>query len=406
MSPDATVIRETTALDPETRLPCPARVIEQDGRIFLEKSLASGKVIRALVEPDAAFYRRYADPVMTGPHILMNHFFYVTSRCNLNCPVCYEGKGAIREPRLDELEREIAAFRGARILLCGAEPTCREDLPEIIRAVNRRNTAVLMTNGIRLADPDYARRLREAGLRSAILAINGLDDEVYRRTNGRPLLDIKRKAIDNLVREDIIIHLSATITRGINEGQIGPLIALARRTPNVYQVRFRGMSPAGRYIEGGDFAMSELTRLVCREGGIDYERWLRHQDFMDRLGKALRNDHIRPRLCAMRAEVDEDLVPLASNREWHRKALGLLERPRMAAQLLRIWGVGYTLSYIADSVRGGYHYTRHPRFLRVSIRVWPTLETMDLDLDRHCTSVYLKGGRRQPFCRYHCQTDS
>lgn len=400
------LIRETTSLDPETRRPCPARVIEKDGAVYLEKTLASGRTERVLAEPDAGFYRRYADPVMTGKHVIMNRFFYVTSRCNLSCPVCFEGKRDIEEPSLDDLRRELANERRARVLLCGAEPTCREDLPELIRAVNERNTAVLMTNGIRLADPAYVQRLRESGLGSVILAVNGLDDEVYRRTNGRPLLDVKLKALENLGREDITVHLSATITRGVNEDQIGPLVSLAWRTKNVFQLRFRGMAEVGRYIESRPFFMSELTKLVCRNGGIDYALWLRHQDFLDRLGRALRNDHIRPRLCAMRAEVDASGIPLASDRDWRKWENAALEKPRLVAGLIRAWGVGYTLRYIADSMRGDYRYTRHPGFLRVSIRVWPNLNTMDLDMDRRCTSLYLRNGERERFCLSQCIRES
>jgi uncharacterized Fe-S cluster-containing radical SAM superfamily protein len=400
------LIRETTSLDPETRRPCPARVIESGGAIYLEKSLASGRTERVLAEPDAGFYRRYADPVMSGKHVIMNHFFYVTSRCNLSCPVCFEGKRDIEEPSLDDLKRELRTLRRTRILLCGAEPTCREDLPDLIRAINKRNTAVLMTNGVRLADPDYAHRIREAGLRYVTLAVNGLDDEVYLRTNGQALLDVKLKALENLGREDVTTYLSTTITRGVNKDQIGPLIALAKRTRNVVQVRFRGMSEVGRYIEGGQFFMSELTKIVCRNGGFDYDLWLRQQDFLDRLGRALKNDHIRPRLCAMRAEVDADGVPLASDRDWREWESAALEKPRLVAELIRVWGIGYTLRFIADSIRGGYRYTRHPGFLRVSIRVWPNLDTMDLDLDRRCTSLYLRNGEREPFCLSQCLRDS
>lgn len=397
-------IRETTAIDPEARRPCPARVLEEEGRIYLEKALASGKFLKVLVEPDAAFYRRFADPELRGRHVLMNHFFYVTSRCNLNCPVCYEGKGGLEEPSLDSLKEVLRSLRHARVLLCGAEPTCREDLAELIRAVNERNTAVLMTNGIRLADAGYARRLREAGLDSVTLALNGLDDEVYRRTNGKPLLDIKMRALENLIREGFTIYLSATITRGVNENQIGPLLDLARRTKGVGQIRFRGMTEVGRFIKGGQFFMSDLCKLVCREGGIDYGLWLRQQGYLDRLGRALKNDHLRPRMCAMRAEIDRDGVPLASDRDWDDGNSGFLEKPRLAAAFIRAWGIGYALRYLADSSSGRYHYTRHPNFLRVTVRTWPTVDTMDLDLDRRCTSVYLKGGQRQFFCRYHCMT--
>ena len=405
MTTTGSLIRETTALDPETRRPCPARLIEKDGAVFLEKTLASGRTQRVLAEPDAGFYRRYADPVMTGGHIIMNHFYYVTSKCNLRCPVCYEGERGIEEPSLDVLKKELAAMRRTRILLCGAEPTCRDDLPELIKAVNESNTTVLMTNGIRLADPGYTQRLRDAGLKYVTLAVNGLNDEVYRRTNGRALLDIKLKALENLTKMDVTTYLSMTIIRGVNENQVRPLIDLAKRTKNVVQVRFRGMAEVGSYIKGGQFFMSELTKIVCRNGGIDYGLWLKQQDFLDRLGRAIRNDHIRPRLCAMRAEVDKDMIPLASDRNWRELERSAMERPRLVAKLIRVWGIGYTLRFLADSIRGGYRYTKHANFLRISIRVWPNLDTMDLVLNRRCTSLYLKSGERLPFCLSHCRTD-
>jgi uncharacterized Fe-S cluster-containing radical SAM superfamily protein len=405
MSTPGSLIRETTALDPETRLPCPARIVEADGAVFLEKILASGRTERVLAEPDAEFYRRYGDPEMAGRHIIMNHFYYVTSKCNLRCPVCYEGRRGIEEPSFDGLKRELAELQGTRILLCGAEPTCRDDLPELIREVNKNNTAVLMTNGIRLADPEYTQCLREAGLKYVTLAVNGLNDDVYRRTNGQALLDIKLKALENLTKTDITTYLSMTIIRGVNENEIRPLIDLAKRTKNVVQVRFRGMAKVGNYVEGGQFFMSELTKIVCRNSGINYGLWLKQQDFLDRLGRAMRNDHIRPRLCAMRAEVDRNMIPLASDRNWRELERSALERPRLVAELLRVWGIGYTLRFLADSIRGGYRYTRHPNFLRISIRVWPNIDTMDLALNRRCTSLYLKRGQRLPFCLSHCLAD-
>jgi uncharacterized Fe-S cluster-containing radical SAM superfamily protein len=400
------LIRETTALDPTTRRPCPARVIERDGRVYLDKFLSSGKTQRVLVEPDAAFYRRYADATMTGRHIIMNHFFYVTSRCNLRCPVCFEGDRDIPEPSLDDLERKLESKSGTRILLCGAEPTCREDLPDLVRAVNRRNTAVLMTNGIRLADGDYVRRLRSAGLKYVTLAINGLNDDVYIRTNGKPLLEVKLKALDNLSQSGIVTYLSMTLTRGVNEDQIGPLLELAKRTRNVVQVRYRGMAEVGSYIEGGQFYMSELVKIICSQGGIDYDLWLKHQDFLDHLGRAIRNDHIRPRLCAMRAEMDKNFVPLASERSWEEWDRMVMKKPRLLAKLINVWGLDYTLRFIVDAIRGGYRYTKHPGFLRVSVRSWPNLDTMDMNLNRRCTSLYLRDGTEHPFCLSHCLRDS
>lgn len=397
-----TLLRETSALDPETGQPCPARVIERDGKVYLEKHPASGGTRSAMVERDAAFYKRFSSADVIGRHRIMNHFFYVTSKCNLKCPVCFEAKRDIAEPPLAALKAKLINLRGARIALCGAEPTCRDDLPDLIRVVNEYNMAVLMTNGIRLADMKYVRKLREAGLRDVIFALNGLNDEVCRRTNGEGVVDLKLKALENLAQTDIVVYLSSTITRGVNEDQIGQLLDLEKEMKCIFQVRFRSMAEMGDYIEGGQFFMSELVKVICREGGIDYSLWLKQQDFLDHLGRTIGIDDIRPRLCAMRAEMDMDLVPFASDREWQIWEKALLKRPRMLATLVRNWGPVYAFRYVLGSIRGGHRYTPHPRFRRLSVRVWPNFQTLDLDLNRRCTSLYLRDGASLPFCMSNC----
>jgi len=85
-----------------------------------------------------------------------------------------------KEPSLEALQSELLKLKNTRIFMCGAEPTCRGDLPEVIKASARYNTTFLMARGIRLADMDYTHSLKEAGLHAAILAFNGLNDEIYR----------------------------------------------------------------------------------------------------------------------------------------------------------------------------------------------------------------------------------
>lgn len=54
------------------------------------------------------------------------------------------------------------------------------------------------TNGIKLAaDPEYAKRLKEAGLDLIYLQFDGLDEDIYRHIRGREMLDIKLRAVEN-----------------------------------------------------------------------------------------------------------------------------------------------------------------------------------------------------------------
>ena len=391
------LIGETRALDPETRQPCPARIVERDGAVFLEKTLNSGKVKHIMVERDAAFYRRFADADMTGRHRIQNNFFYVTSRCNLKCPVCYEGKRQIKEPSLEMLCAKLPKMNGHRVALCGAEPTCRDDLPNLIRAINRRHAPILMTNGLKLADMKYLRSLREAGLDHVVFSMNGLNEEVFHRINGQALLDVKLQALENMEKLNMHVALSATITRGVNEDQIKPLLDLEKQHRSICQVRIRSMAEVGDYVEGSQFCMSELVKLVFKQGGIDYEMWLKQQDFYDQLGRAFGIDYLRPRLCAMRADLDQDLVPLLADRtrqEWEET---VMKKPRLVAKLLQSFGLKYAFQYLLSQTTG-YRGLPYPEFRFVTMRVWPTLDTMDLNLNKRCSSVYHREGDALPFC--------
>jgi len=392
------LLRGTRSLDPETGQPCPARVVEKGGAVYLERTLSSGKTQCSLVESDADFYRRFAHVDRAGKYRILNHFFYVTSQCNLKCPVCFEGMREVEEPSLKALCAELPKIGGTRVALCGAEPTCRDDLPELIRAVSKRHSAFLMTNGLKLADMKYLRKLKEAGLTYVIFPMNGLNDDVFRRTNGQALLDVKLKALDNLEELGMCVMLSATITRGVNEDQIGPLLEFEKQRKSIVQVRFRSMAEVGCYVEGGgQYCTSEFIKLICQQGGIDYDLWLKQQDFYEHVGRTIGVDHIRPRLCAMRADLDMNLVPLAAERNWQEWNDTVLKKPRLIAKLVYSYGIHYAYNYVTGLLER-YKYTQHPKFRRIAVRVWPNPDTIDLNLNQRCSSVYHKDGEMIPFC--------
>jgi len=148
--------------------------------------------------------------------------------------------------------------------------------------------------------------------------------------------------------------------------------------------------------------MSEIVKVICQQGGIDYDLWLKQQDFLDHLGRTVGIDYIRPRLCAMRAEMDNELVPLAAGRDCRAWDEEVMKKPRVIAELVRKWGPIYAFKFVLDTIRGGYRYTRHPNFRRISVRVWPNLNTIDFSLNRRCTSVYVRDGEVLPFCMSNC----
>ncbi|MBS3762173.1 MAG: radical SAM protein [Planctomycetes bacterium] len=398
------VLSRTRAIDPRTRKPVPALVLQSEDGVFLEKMLPRGERRRVQIEKDPEFYRAFADPEPAGESTLGNLYFYVTSRCNLSCPVCYEANRDVGEPSLESMGKVLGSMSRMQVLLCGAEPTCREELPEIISLVNQKNTAYIITNGIKLADWDYCLRLKEAGLKYVILSFNGLTDDVYRTINGRPLLREKMAALENLRELGMEVFLSITIARGVNDSQIPSLAEFYLERPFIRQIRFRAMAPLGTFLQTERIFMSELLTMVCDGFGIDRELAMRHFLFMDRLGKALKKDYLRPRLCSLKMDLNRSMRPIASEYGFDYHNENGDGRFAILSHAIRAWGLKYALRQAWNRV-GKHRYVGPRNKYRVSLRVWPDRDTMDLGMGSRCMAGYWRDGRVQPFCLCNAQRE-
>lgn len=205
----------------------------------------------------------------------------ITSRCNLNCPVCFaDSGGAGSDPDLGTLGRmfdqTMARTGGCNLQLSGGEPTVRRDLPDIVRLARRAGFGFvqLNTNGLRLAeDPQLAGRLAEAGLSSIFLQFDGVCDEAFRAMRGRDLLEVKKKAIEHASKAGLGIVLVPTVARDVNVDQLWDIVRFGlEHQPYVRGVHFQPMSYFGRYPE--DFTPHHVTLpelmagLEAQSGGL------------------------------------------------------------------------------------------------------------------------------------------
>ena len=137
----------------------------------------------------------------------------ITNRCNMSCEICFMknacGDFEFEEMLLEDIKNLIKKIgKNKNITLFGGEPTIRNDLFEIIDFIsNSGNTAVLFTNGIKLADVDYVKKLAATNLKKIFLSIDSL--------NGKHnvILEKKIKAIQNLKKfaNNINLYLSVTV---------------------------------------------------------------------------------------------------------------------------------------------------------------------------------------------------
>ncbi len=113
--------------------------------------------------------------------------------------------------------------------LSGGEPTLRDDLPELTHFAKEAGCSYvqLNTNVLRLArEPDYARRLADAGLDIVFLQFDSTRDDIYETLRGEKLLETKLEAIRVCGENRLGVTLVPTVVRGVNDDNLGEIIAL------------------------------------------------------------------------------------------------------------------------------------------------------------------------------------
>ena len=293
-------IRETRSVCPVCLKNLPARLMrEEDGRVLLEKSCPEHgafhvTVWQGKVDWDAWLPETPPLPADAGLRcpgdcgLCAGHesgtccaLLEVTRRCNLHCRFCFaRGGESGEEPGLDELKdaiREIVRQCGRPLLqLSGGEPTLRDDLGELVRFAKEAGCSYvqLNTNGIRLArEPAYARRLADAGLDIVFLQFDGTRDAIHETLRGAPLLEIKKEAIRVCAQLRVGVTLVPTVVRGVNDDNLGELIALAcALAPGVRGVHFQPVSFFGRFPgrpgEEDRYTLDRLMADISGQSGI------------------------------------------------------------------------------------------------------------------------------------------
>lgn len=90
----------------------------------------------------------------------------VTDRCNTRCRNCYHSPGEGVDPSIEEIVEFSKRLPKKKVNFLGAEPTMRDDLPELIAKVieGTGKRVSFYTNGLRLQDRAFVKALRASGV--------------------------------------------------------------------------------------------------------------------------------------------------------------------------------------------------------------------------------------------------
>ncbi|MDB4930329.1 MAG: radical domain protein [Myxococcaceae bacterium] len=101
------------------------------------------------------------------------------------------------------------------VILTGGEPSLHPELPRIARYATDRGLHVRMiTNGWRMADPEFAREMAEAGLKIVHVSVYSVRPDIEERLRGTPgTLEKAFAAVDNANRYGIEVNINCVINK-------------------------------------------------------------------------------------------------------------------------------------------------------------------------------------------------
>ena len=301
MAEEGTVIRSTRSVCPVCLRQIPAKRVLRGGEMFLEKCCPEHGRFSAVVWrgredfsqwigslPEIGEGENLQCPTACG--LCPEHrrdtcciLLEITDRCDLRCRYCFADNRYTPDPPLDTVKawiRDLTVPGKTLLQLSGGEPTVREDLPEIVAFAKEAGCRYvqLNTNGVRLAEEEgYAERLAAAGLSFVFLQFDGTNDDVWTAMRGRPMAELKERAIQNCGKNRLGVTLVPTLVPGINISEIGPILRYAvDRSPAVRGVHFQPVSYMGRIPalprDEDRFTLDELMDELLRQSGGAIQR--------------------------------------------------------------------------------------------------------------------------------------
>src|SRR6266567_3018437 len=292
-----------------------ARIVEEDGRIFIRKTCPEHGPFEDLLSIDPRFSEliegRYPgrDFRTWGDELVHRHgtstikygrgailTIDLTNRCNMMCNPCFMDAnqvGYVHELTLDEIKEildDSISFKPRRqmsVQFSGGEPTMSPHFLEACRYAKDVGyfSVQAATNGLRFAlEPEYAFQAKEAGFDLAYFQFDGVTNDANSHRHITNLFDVKQKAIDVMHAAGIDIIPVTTVVNTVNDAQVGPIFDfLIQNSDKMGGVSFQPVSFTGRDEEITDddrrrqrYTISHLAHELARWSGgkIDpYRDW-------------------------------------------------------------------------------------------------------------------------------------
>lgn len=284
-----------------------AKVIIQQGKVYLLKNCLEHGREQVLISTDADYYRqcrefnkpgdlpkRFNTQINQGcPYdcgLCPDHeqhscvtLIEITERCNLTCPTCYANAGPTqgRHRTLAEIATMldiVVANEGQPdvVQISGGEPTIHPDFFAILDLAKQKPIRHLMvnTNGLRIAqDKEFAKKLADylPGF-ELYLQFDTFEPTTWQKLRGLDLSEIKAQALAHLNELNLSTTLVVTLQAGLNTHEIGKIIDFAIQQPCIRGVTFQPLQFAGRYdsdaVTQGKITLAEIRQAILKQTSL------------------------------------------------------------------------------------------------------------------------------------------
>jgi molybdenum cofactor biosynthesis enzyme MoaA len=193
-------------------------------------------------------------------------FADITHRCNMGCKNCYIPVRDLPDLPADWLYEVVSRLpKRTRIRLVGAEPTMREDLPDIVSNIRQLgHIPIVLSNGLKLGRRGYVNRLKEAGLGTVYLSLNGgLQDALYEEIDGMAVAERKLRALDNLIAARLHVTTGMILVPGVNIDHL-PEFLRYLLDRGIRDMHFRSIGEVGNYMQGKSLKLGALEEIIRR----------------------------------------------------------------------------------------------------------------------------------------------
>lgn len=264
---------ENSLADIQNAVKVPMKDIEE----FVDEQAADGflKISDSKTEKADIHYRKSSEPHFSD--VLIE----ITGKCNLYCKHCFNSKfnseecaeETMTKAQILNLIEELDRLNVRRIQLSGGEPLLREDIWDIIDAIDEHKIFldVISTNAT-LITPEsaekFGERFRENG--ALYISLDGISEETYEGLRGEGTFSLIMNALDLLEEAGCRVFINTMAYKG-NLHEIEKMYDWIKSRKNIVGWRIGLPKVLGRYEEnhehlevGFDEVISVFKKLIIR----------------------------------------------------------------------------------------------------------------------------------------------